>query len=135
MQEREDATWILGFTGFAAAIMIVVGMFQAVMGLVALFNPNFYVFSGDYVFGFDVAVWGWIHLAWGAFLAITAAALLSGATWARIVGIVLAAISALEAFIFIPYQPFWSIVVIALAVLVIWALSSSSTRDLGDVRP
>lgn len=135
MQEREDAGWILGLTGFAAAIMIVVGMFQAVMGLVAIFNPDYYVVAGEYLFALDVALWGWIHLAWGVFLALTAAALLSGATWARIVGVVLAGFSALEAFLFIPYQPFWSIVVIALAVLVIWALSTSSTRDLDDVRP
>ena len=135
MQEREDSGWILGFTGFAAAMMIVVGMFQAVMGLVAIFNQDFYVVAGEYLFGFDVAVWGWIHLIWGILLALTAAALLSGATWARIVGVILAGFSALEAFLFIPYQPFWSIVVIALAVLVIWALTTSSTRDLDDVRP
>ena len=135
MQEREDSGWILGFTGFAAAMMIVVGMFQAVMGLVAIFNQDFYVVAGEYLFAFDVAVWGWIHLVWGIFLALTAAALLSGASWARFVGVILAGFTALEAFLFIPYQPFWSIVVIALAVLVIWALTTASTRDLDDVRP
>jgi hypothetical protein len=91
--------------------------------------------AGDYLFAFDVATWGWIHLIWGIFLALTAAALLSGATWARLVGIILAGFAALEAFLFIPYQPFWSTIVIALAVLVIWALTTSSTRDLDDVRP
>jgi hypothetical protein len=135
MEERGSQGWVLGFTAFAAAIMVVVGMFQAVMGLVALFNQDFYVVAPDYIFAFDVAVWGWIHLLWGIFLAATAAALLSGQGWARAVGVVLAGFSALEAFLFIPYQPFWSIIVIALAVLVIWALTTASTRDLDDVRP
>lgn len=135
MQQRDSSGWILGFTAFAAAMLVVVGMFQGVMGLVAIFNPGFYVVSGDYLFAFDVAVWGWIHLLWGIFLAVTAAALMSGQGWARGVGVVLAGFSALEAFLFIPYQPFWSIVIIALAVLVIWALTTASTRDLDDVRP
>jgi uncharacterized membrane protein HdeD (DUF308 family) len=105
------------------------------MGLVAIFNQDFYVVAGDYIFGFDVAVWGWIHLVWGIFLVATAAALFSGQGWARVVGVILAIFAALEAFLFIPYQPFWSIIVIALAVLVIWALTTASTRDLDDVRP
>jgi hypothetical protein len=135
MEERERSGWVLGLTGFAAAMMVVAGMFQAVMGLVAIFNQDFYVLGGEYLFGFDVAVWGWIHLLWGIFLAATAAALFSGQGWARVVGVILAIFAALEAFLFIPYQPFWSVIVIALAVLVIWALTTASTSDLDDVRP
>ena len=122
--------WAVGFTAFAAMMMILIGFFQAAMGLVAVFNQEFYVATENYIFAFDVATWGWIHLIWGVIVLIAGFSVLSGQTWARAVGTIIAIISAIEAFAFIPYQPFWSIIVIALSVMVIWALTTRV--DIGE---
>ena len=116
--------WAVGFTAFAAMMMILIGFFQAAMGLVAVLNQDFYVATENYVFAFDIATWGWIHLIWGVIVLLAGFAVLSGQTWARVVGTLIAIVSAIQAFAFIPYQPFWSIIVIALSVLVIWALTT-----------
>jgi hypothetical protein len=116
--------WAVGFTAFAAMMMILIGFFQAAMGLVAVLNQDFYVATENYIFSFDVGTWGWIHLIWGVIVLLAGFAVLSGQTWARVVGIIIATVSALQAFAFIPYQPFWSIIVISLSVLVIWALTT-----------
>ncbi len=126
MTDRDGGAsgWVVGFTAFAAMMMLLIGFFQIAIGLVAVFNQDFYVATPEYVFAFDVGTWGWIHLVWGVVVLLGGFALLSGATWARVLGVVLAAIAAAQAFVFLPYQPFWSIILIALAVLTIWALTT-----------
>ena len=122
--------WAVGFTAFAAMMMILIGFFQGAMGLVAVFNQDFYAVTPNYVFSFDVGTWGWFHLIWGIIVLIAGFSVLSGQTWARAVGTIIAIISAIEAFAFIPYQPFWSIIVVTLSVLVIWALTTKV--DIGE---
>ena len=131
---RSDSGWAVGFTAFAAIMMALMGFFQASMGIVAIFNQDFYVTTPNYVFAFDAGTWGWIHLILGVLVLAAGLSLLAGATWARAVGVVLAAFSAIEAFVFIPYQPFWSIIVIAVCVMVIWALTTQ-TDDVVDEGP
>jgi hypothetical protein len=75
------------------------------------------------VFQLDATGWGWIHLLVGVVVACAGVAVMAGQTWARIVGITLAVVSALTNFAFIPYYPFWSLTVIALDVFVVWALA------------
>jgi hypothetical protein len=115
--------WAVGFIVFAAVMMIMGGVFQALAGLIAIFENEFYVATRNYLFQFDVTSWGWIHLVLGVIVALAGFSLLSGATWARAVGITLAALSAIANFLFIPYYPFWSLLIIALDVFVIWALA------------
>jgi len=115
--------WAVGFIVFAAVMMMMAGVFQALAGLVAIFKNEFYVATRNYLFEFDVSAWGWIHLILGVIVALAGFALLSGATWARTVGITLAVLSAIANFLFIPYYPFWSLLIIALDVFVIWALA------------
>ena len=122
--------WAVGFTAFAAMIMILIGFFQAAMGLVGVLNQEFYVRAENYTFAFDIGTWAWFHLIWGVIVLIAGFSVLSGQVWARTVGIIVAIISAIEAFAFVPYQPFWSIVVITLSVLVIWALTTRV--DIGE---
>lgn len=76
------------------------------------------------IYEFSVSGWGWIHLVLGIVLAVTGYFILSGQPWARAVGIAVAALSALANFLFIPYYPIWALVIIALDVAVIWALST-----------
>ena len=115
--------WAVGFIVFAAVMMIMSGVFQALAGLIAIFENEFYVAARKYLFEFDVTSWGWIHLILGVIVALAGFSLLSGATWARVVGITLAVLSAIANFAFIPYYPIWSLLIIALDVFVIWSLA------------
>ena len=113
----------VGITAFAAIMMMTVGAFQAIQGVVALLNDTFYVVGQKWTFSFDITTWGWIHLIVGAGIAAAGFFLLTGAVWARAVGIGVAAVSALLNFAWMPYYPAWSMVIIAVDVFVIWALS------------
>jgi hypothetical protein len=122
--ERETPGWAVGFIMFAAIMMIMVGVFQALQGLVAIFENEFYVPTRNYLFQFDATAWGWTHLLLGLLVAFAGYGLLSGKTWARTVAIFLAVLSAIANFAFIPYYPFWSLTIITLDVFVIWALAA-----------
>jgi hypothetical protein len=123
--------WAVGFILFAAIMMIMIGVFQAIAGLVAIFENEFYVATRSYLFQFDATTWGWIHLIAGVIIAFAGWGLLSGRTWARVAGIILAVLSAIANFAFLPYYPFWALTIIALDVLVIWALAAHG-RALRD---
>jgi hypothetical protein len=120
---REPSSWAVGWILFAAVMMVMIGIFHAIAGLVAIFDDEFYAVGSEYVFQFDTTTWGWTHLILGIVIAIAGVGLLSGNILARTVGIVLAGLSALAAFAWIPYYPFWGIVLVVLAVSVIWALT------------
>jgi hypothetical protein len=115
--------WTFGGIAFAATMLLLIGVYQGIAGLVAIIDDEFYVVARNYTFDLDVSAWGWIHLILGIALVVTGYFLFTRAPWAGIVAIVLAALAAVENFFFIPYYPFWSIVVIALCVWVIWALT------------
>ena len=115
--------WAGGFALFAGSVMLLVGAFQAIMGLVAIFDDEFYVVTSNYVFDLDVSAWGWIHLLLGVVLMLSGWGVFSGAVWARAVGMLFAILSAIANFFFIPYYPVWSIVVIALDIAIIWGLT------------
>ena len=128
--ERETSGWAVGFILFAAIMMIMVGVFQAFQGLVAIFENEFYVATRNYLFEFDATTWGWIHLIFGLVVAFAGWGLLSGRTWARVVALTLAVLSAITNFLFIPYYPFWALLLITLDVFVIWAIAAHG----GDLR-
>ena len=77
-----------------------------------------------YTFAFDTTTWGWIHLVLGIVLALTGFFLFTGREWARVVGVMVAVLSIFANFLWLPYYPLWAIVVIAVDVLVIWAITS-----------
>jgi hypothetical protein len=130
---QEPSGWAVGFILFAAILMIMSGVWQALAGLVAIFENEFYVATRNYTFELDATTWGWIHLVVGLIVAFAGWGLLSGRTWARLVGITLAALSATANFLFIPYYPFWSLLIIALDIFVIWALVAHG-REFSDAR-
>ena len=115
--------WAIGGLTFAATMLVLIGIFQVIAGLVAIFDDDFYVLTQNYTFDLDTTGWGWIHLIIGIAVILVGYFLYAGATWAGVTALVLAVLSAVSNFFFIPYYPFWSIVVIALAVWVIWALT------------
>jgi hypothetical protein len=123
----------VGFILFAAILMIMAGAFQAITGLVALFKGEFSVATRNYLLQFDTTTWGWTHLLVGLVVLLAGFAILSGRTWGRVVGIILAVLSAIANFAFIPYYPFWSLTIIALDIFVIWALATHG-RELARDR-
>jgi hypothetical protein len=121
---RQTSGWAVGFIMFAAIMMIMVGVFQALQGLVAIFENDLYVATRNYIFQFAATTWGWIHLVLGLIVAFAGFGLLSGRTWARTAAIILAVLSATANFLFIPYYPFWSLLIITLNIFVIWAVAA-----------
>ena len=115
--------WAVGGITFAAVMLVTIGIFQIVNGFVAIFDDGFYVVTENYTFDLDTTAWGWIHLLIGILFVLAGYGLFTGATWAAVTAIVLAVVSAVANFFFIPYYPFWSLLIIALDVWVIWALT------------
>jgi hypothetical protein len=120
--------WAVGGVFFAGILMIVIGVFEAITGLAAILENEFFVVSQNYTFEVDVTAWGWIYLILGIVVALAGFYVLSGRTWARIVGIALAILVAVANFLYIPYYPFWSLLVIALSIWVIWSLTRPLER-------
>jgi hypothetical protein len=125
--------WAVGWTYFAALIMIMLGFWHSIAGLSAIIKKSVYTTGGElgdgYFLKFDVSTWGWIHLILGIVIILAGFALLSGAVWARTIGVILAIISSLAAFAWLPYYPVWGILIAALAFAVIWALTKHG-RDV-----
>ena len=115
--------WAVGGIVFAATVLTIIGVFQIIAGLVAIFDDDFYVVAANYTFDLDTSAWGWVHLLLGILLVATGWGLFSRQAWAGVTAIMLASLSAIVNFFFIPYYPFWSILVIALDIWVIWALT------------
>ena len=124
-----------GWTGwiiFAGVILLISGIFSVVQGLVAVIGPNaYYVVGGGSLWLFDVAGWGWWNLILGLLLVLTAVALMAGQAWARVVAIILVILSAVGQLLLLPAQPWWSLIVIAIEVLVLYAIIVHG-RELRD---
>jgi hypothetical protein len=121
-----STTKTTGWTGwvvFAGVILMTVGIFTAVQGLVAIIGPSTYFLVTDgSLWLLDVTGWGWWNLIMGILLVLVAVALLTGQTWARVIAVILVIINAVSAMLLIPAQPWWSLIVIAIDILVIYAL-------------
>jgi hypothetical protein len=115
--------WAFGFAAFAGAVMLMIGIFQAFAGLAAIFENEFFVVAPNYAYEIDITAWGWIHLILGVVVAFAGISVYTGQAWARTIGVVLAILSAVANFFFIPYYPVWSVLIIALCIAVIWALT------------
>ena len=113
-----------GWLVFASFMMFLVGSFQAIQGLVAIFDDGYYVVrESGLVVEVDYTVWGFVHLILGVLLILCGAGVLTGNVVARGVGVLLAGLSALANMAFIGAYPVWSIMVIIVDVLVIYALT------------
>ena len=110
-------------TTFAGTMMMIVGLVEFFQGLVAVINGNqFFVTTPNYVFQLNVTTWGWIHLVLGAVIAVAGLFIFTGNIVARSVGMLLAGLQALANFVWLPYSPLWSIIIIAIDVFIIWSL-------------
>jgi hypothetical protein len=115
--------WAVGGMVFAATVLTMIGIFQIIAGLVAIIDDDFYVVTANYTFDLDTTAWGWLHLIIGGAILATGWGLFTRAAWAAVAAIVLASLSAITNFFFIPFYPLWSILIIALDVWVIWSVT------------
>lgn len=114
--------------GFAATTMLVVGLFNVIIGIVALFKSTYYAVGPSGLLVLDLTGWGWLHLILGALVIVAGTALFTGATWARVVTVLVAGFNALASLAFMSAYPLWSIIVIAFDVLVIWAVITADAE-------
>jgi hypothetical protein len=122
-REPTVSGWAVGGITFAGTMLILIGMFQVIDGIAAIANDEFFLVGQNYTFNLDTSAWGWIHLLLGIGLIIAGWSIFAGRTWAAVVALTLAMLSAVANFFFIPYYPFWAILIIALNCWVIWSLT------------
>jgi uncharacterized membrane protein len=119
--DDQPTAWA-GWVAFAGVMLIMLGSFQIVQGLVALFDDGFYLVRPDgLVVDVDYNTWGWIHTVIGIVGVLAGIGLLAGNMAARVAGVVIAALSALVNLAFISAYPVWSTILIAFDVIVIYA--------------
>ena len=119
----------MGLTAFAGLMMLMLGGWWIIAGIVAIANSDFYVVTQECIFEFSTTSWGWTHLILGVVVLLAGFGLFTGAVWARTVGVILAGISGLVAFAWLPYYPVWAILFVTLSVFTIWALTAHG-RDI-----
>ena len=117
----QDSPWASGLTVFAAAMMMIGGVWHAMAGIAALVHDDIYVTTPEYLHSFDLTVWGWVQLLLGLLVAVAG---FKGQVWARFVGIALACLSLIASFLFMPLYPIWALSIIALDVFVVWAFAT-----------
>jgi len=118
-----------GVSTFAGVLLAMVSIFSILQGIAAIANDTVFVRGLSYTWELDVTAWGWIHLLIGLVGLGTGIGILMGQTWGRILGVFIAGLSMVSNFMFLPYYPFWSLAVIALDVVVIWALCSQIAHE------
>lgn len=113
-----------GWLSFAGIVAFVVGVFNVIDGLVALFRSDYYLVTSQDILVFNFTAWGWIWLILGLSQIIIGAGLLTGQAWARAAGVAMAVLVAVGQIAFLRAFPVWSVIVIAMCVLLVWALTA-----------
>ena len=123
--------WV-GWIAFAGIMMVMLGTIQVIEGLVALFNDTYYlVRPSGMIVSVDYTAWGWTHLIVGALIFVAGLGVFAGQMWARVIGTILAVLSAIMNIVFMAAYPLWSTLMIGLAVFVILALTVHGS----DIKP
>jgi hypothetical protein len=128
-KEAERTGWY-GWVAFGGVMLAVLGIFHAMMGLVALFDEDYYaVGTSGLMVEVDYNGWGWTHLILGVVVALAGFALTRGETWARVVAVVVAVVSSVINLAFMSAHPIWSVVMITVDFLVIYAVTVHGDRN------
>lgn len=135
VRQRQDTVSVKegiagGISVGAAVLLGTVGIIQLLQGIAAVAEDELFVSGQMYLFKLDLTSWGWIHIGLGAIMVVVGIALVTGATWARVSAVVIASLSILANFMWLPYYPWWSMLIIAFDVVVIWAVSTWNTRTV-----
>lgn len=125
---QEQTGWV-GMIAFGGMMMIMLGFFHAMAGFVALFQEEYFLVGPNgLVLNVDYTAWGWTHLILGVLVLAAGVGVLAGQMWARVVTIVVAMLSALVNLAFLGAYPIWSMMMIALDVLVIFAVTAHGSE-------
>ena len=119
-----------GWLSFAGVVAFVVGVFNVMDGLVALFKNDYYLVTSQDILVFDFATWGWIWLILGLAQIAIGAGILAGRSWARAAGVAMAVLVAIGQLAFLRAFPVWSVLVIAMCVLLVYALTAHPHREV-----
>jgi hypothetical protein len=127
----EVSGWV-GWQYFAAYVMMLAGVFQTIAGFVALFKDDVFVVTQSHLLLFDFTQWGIVHILIGIVLFFSSFSLLAGRFWGRMIGIFMASLSAIANFAFFDAYPLWSLTVILLDILIIYAIAvhGSEVKDV-----
>jgi hypothetical protein len=129
--DRGTSAWV-GWIAFAGTIMVLLGSFHIIEGLVAVFNDDYFLVSrSGLVINVDFTTWGWVHMIAGVIVLVAGIFVFTGQIWARTVGVIVAVVSAMFNLGFLAAYPLWSLMMIALDVAVIMALTVHGS----DVKP
>jgi hypothetical protein len=131
-EESRVSGWV-GWVWFAGVMMLVLGIFNALDGLVALFNDEYYAVTSSGLLMWDFTTWGWIHLGIGILMAGAGIAVLNGSTWGRVLGVLFAGLNMIAQLAFVSAYPVWAAVIIALDVFVIYALIVHGAEAKGTI--
>ena len=123
-RQQRESSWARGLTLFAAALLVIGGVWHVFAGIAAMVHDNVYVSTPGYLYSFDLTGWGWIQLLLGILAAVAGFGVLKGQMWARMVGIGFAILSMAIQFLLIPLYPIWSVLMIALDLGIMWALAT-----------
>lgn len=123
--EPRNGEWVTGTSLFAGLALELSGSLSIALGAAGIANDTIFS-AARYVYRFDLTAWGWIHVVIGIGLMAAGLGVLAGKSWGRWAGVVLGGVSLVTQFMFIPYYPLWSISVMTLDLLAIWALSRFS---------
>ena len=117
-----DASGWAGWLYFAGIMMMLGGIFQSIAGLAAIFKDGVFVVGSSSLLVMDYTQWGWVHLIIGVLLFFAAFSVFAGGLFGRTIGTMLAGLSAIANFTFFTAYPLWTIIVITVDILVIYAL-------------
>lgn len=121
-QTNEVSGWV-GWVGFAALMLALVGIFHMIAGFVGLFQEDIYAVGPNAVWMFDYSQWGWIHILGGLLAFLAAGSLAAGHTYGRFIAVLVAMVSVVANMAFVPVYPVWSLMMATVGVLVIWAVT------------
>ena len=120
---QSSGAWA-GWAAFAGIMLALIGFFDILQGVTALTDDGYFVAAGGDLLVFDFTTWGWILLIWGALLVLGGFGLLSGKSWSRWLAIVLIFVNTIAQVGFLASYPIWSAILIALDVVVLYALTA-----------
>jgi hypothetical protein len=119
---RTRATAWTGWLGFGGCMMVVIGVFNVIAGIAALVNDQVFVKGSVTSVLLDLTQWGWVHLILGAAIVAVGVGIINSSDWARLPAAVLLMVNMFSQMAFLPFYPGWSLVIIALDGVVLWAV-------------
>jgi hypothetical protein len=114
--------WAAGGLVLGGVLMVVYGLFAVLQGIAAIAGDEVYTSFGQYSFEFDLTAWGWIHVIVGVLVVVAGLGLFTGAGWARVASAVVVGLALIANFLWLPYQPFWSMIMIVTGLFVLWSV-------------